>query len=272
MLYRRRVVPPKLAELWGLSPRLAEALARKESSNCSNCGAKLRARRLAAVILATYPVGNPPAPSRSIHEWVRAREIAPLRIAEINRIEGLHEGLSYLPGFLSSDYQPGATPGEVVAGIRSEDLANLTYPSEYFDILLTSETLEHVPDLDKALAEIARVLVPGGRHLFTVPRLPGVAHTFARVVTRSDGTLADQAPRIHHPGGDVGYLVYTEFGADLAETLHKAGFEVDEFFGPPSHDDLAQVYSCRKPAHAERRHPISLRVQAEASPLPRPPG
>ena len=64
MLYRRRVIPPRLEELWGLSPRLAEALARKESCDCSACGAKLRCRRIAEAVLALYPVGNPPAPAR----------------------------------------------------------------------------------------------------------------------------------------------------------------------------------------------------------------
>src|SRR3954469_12269521 len=54
MLYRRRVIPPRLEQLWGLTPRLAEALARKESCNCANCGAKLRARRMAEVILKLY--------------------------------------------------------------------------------------------------------------------------------------------------------------------------------------------------------------------------
>src|SRR5262249_40772071 len=34
-LYRRRVIPPKLEQLWGLTPRLAEALARKESMDCA---------------------------------------------------------------------------------------------------------------------------------------------------------------------------------------------------------------------------------------------
>ena len=43
MLYRRRVIPPRLQELWGLSPPLADALARKESGDCSRCGAKLAA-------------------------------------------------------------------------------------------------------------------------------------------------------------------------------------------------------------------------------------
>src|SRR5271166_972069 len=83
MLYRRRVIPPRLVELWGLTPRLADALARKESSDCACCGAKLRARRLACVILQLYPPGNSPAPARSLASWTQDEQIQKLRIAEI---------------------------------------------------------------------------------------------------------------------------------------------------------------------------------------------
>ncbi len=271
MLFRRRVIPRRLVELWGLSARLAVALARKESSDCSSCGAKLRARRIAAVILQNFPVGNPPAPARSIHEWARFQEIARLKIAEINRIEGLHEELAGLPGIQASDYQPGASPGEIVAGIRSEDLTHLTYPEGSFDLVLTSETLEHVPNLAAALDEIGRVLAPGGRHIFTVPQMPGVARTFARIVSRPDGTLDHRAPRICHPGGDVGYPVFTEFGADLPEILHSAGFEVNVCFGPASSDDQAQVYVCRKPGRQAMNDKLNLEAPAEAQPFRRPP-
>jgi Methyltransferase domain len=266
MLFRRRVVPRRLVELWGLSSRLAEALARKESSDCSYCGAKLRARRMAAVILQTFQVGNPPAPVRSIHEWTLSPHIDRLNIAEINRIEGLHEELSNLPGFRASDYHPGARPGQIVAGIRSEDLTDLTYADDSFDLVLTSETLEHVPDLGAGLKEIARVLVPGGRHIFTVPLLPGVAQTFARIVTRPDGTLDHCATPICHPGGDAGYPVFTEFGCDLPEILRKAGFEVNVYFGPASSDDLAQVYVCTRPGRQPIKDTLSLEVPAAARP------
>ncbi len=271
MLVRRRVIPRRLVELWGLSPRLAEALARKESSDCSSCGAKLRARRIASVILQNFPVGTPPAPARSIHEWTRSREIARLKIAEINRIEGLHEELACLPGFQASDYHHGASPGEIVAGIRSEDLTHLTYPEGGFDLVLTSETLEHVPDMAAALEEIGRVLAPGGRHIFTVPQMPGVARTFARIVSRPDGTLDHRAPRICHPGGDVGYPVFTEFGADLPEILRCAGFEVNVYFGPPSSDDLAQVYVCSVPGRQPIHDKLNLEAPAEAQPFRHPP-
>jgi SAM-dependent methyltransferase len=247
MLYRRRVIPSRLEQLWGLSPRLAEALARKESCDCASCGAKLRCRRIAQAVLALYPVGDPPTPAPSLANWVAWPQIHGLRVAEINRIDGLHDVFRRLPAFAASDYRPGAEPGAMVEGVCSEDLTRLTYPDACFDLVLTSETLEHVPDLDAALREIHRVLVPGGYHVFTVPVLPQTERTFPRAMVRPDGSVEDLAPRIAHPGGDWGYPVFTEFGADLPDLLRRAKFEVDVLFGPTREDDLAQVYVCRKP-------------------------
>lgn len=244
MLYRRRVVPPRLAELWGLSPRLAEALARKESLDCSRCGAKLRARRLAHVLLDLYPVGG--APARSIRAWVESPEARALCIAEINRVDGLHDELGRLPGLAYSEFVEGVPSGSTFDGVRCEDLTHLTYPDGSFDLVVTSETLEHVPHLAAALREIRRVLRPGGRHLFTVPLLPGVPETFARTVIDAGGKPRHIAPPICHPGGHVGYPVFTEFGADLPAILRRAGFDVEVHFGPTTEDDLAQVYDCRK--------------------------
>lgn len=244
--YWRGIIPPKLEALWGLTPRLAEALARKESCFCGGCGAKLRARRLARALLDLYPVGEPPAPARSVRAWVEQSEARALQVAEINLIEGLHDQFRRLPRFSFSDYRAGAAPGAIVDGVRSEDLTRLSDPDASFDLVLTSETLEHVPDLATALAEIHRVLKPGGRHLLTVPWLPDVPSTFARATIGPDGAIVHHAPPIHHPGGDVGYLVFHEFGADLPAILGRAGFDVDVRFGPPTLDDLGQVIVCRR--------------------------
>jgi SAM-dependent methyltransferase len=226
---------------------------------------------MARVLLDLYPVGSPPGPASSLRCWAEQPLAQTLRIAEINRIEGLHDQLARLPGFHGSDYRPGAPPGAVSDGIRSEDLGRLSYPDASFDLVLTSETLEHVPDLSLALGEIHRVLVPGGRHICTVPILPGVGQTFARTVVRADGSLEHRAPLICHPGGDVGYPVFTELGADLPEILRKAGFEVAVHFGPTTEDDLAQVYVCRR---ADRVPVIlpPLKASGEARPDQPPPG
>ncbi len=247
MLYQARVVPPRLAELWGLTPQRTKALARRESCNCAWCGAKLRARRIARVLLDTYPVGDSLERAPSVAAWVRRPEFRRLRVAEFNVIEGLHDVLLALPGLAYSEYQEGVEPGSMVDQVRCENLTRLTYPDESFDLVLTSETLEHVPDLDAALREIRRILVPGGRHIFTVPVLPGVPKTYARADLMPDGTIVARGPMIHHPGGDHGYPVFTEFGADLPDLLKKAGFETTVSWGDSTEEDLAQVFISRKP-------------------------
>ncbi|WP_435011021.1 class I SAM-dependent methyltransferase [Tundrisphaera lichenicola] len=244
MLYRRWVIPPELERRWGLSERLAEAFARKETFQCASCGANLRARRLARALLDEFSTGD--APARSIAEWVCQPTARSLRVAEINRIDGLHEPLSKLPGLAYSEYLDDEGQSAGTGDPRHEDLTRLTYPDASFDLILTSETLEHVPDLAGALGEIRRVLAPGGRHLFTVPLLPGVPETFARAVLRPDGTVEHRATPISHPAGDFGYPVFTEFGADLPEILRRAGLEVEVRFGPTTEDDLAQVFICRR--------------------------
>jgi Methyltransferase domain len=245
MLYRRWVIPPRLEELWGLSPIVAEALAKKESLDCYWCGAKLRARRLSSVLLKTIPTSTGEAPS--VRAWASDPRVQLLHIGEINIIEGMHEELRRLPNLAYSEFREGDEPGRERDGIRCEDLTRLTYDDESFDVVLTSETLEHVPDLKRALSEIARVLKPRGWHLFTIPLMPGVPKTYARAEIDSAGHLIHHTHPIRHPGGDVGYPVFTEFGADVPEILGRSGFEVEELFGPVSERDVAQVFRCRKP-------------------------
>jgi len=244
MLFQGGVISPRLAQLWGLSTRLTQAFTRKESLSCSNCGAKLRARRMAATILDLYPTD--PAVT-SIAAWTLSPNSRALRVAEFNRIDGLHESIIGLPNLAYSEFREGSVPGTVVDGIPAEDLTSLSFPSESFDLILTSETLEHVPDLSLALDEIWRVLVPGGIHIFTVPLLPGVESKYSRAILEADGSVRHPATPLRHPGGDVGYLVFTEFGADLPVILAAHGFEVEVRFGPTTEDDVAQVYIARKP-------------------------
>jgi SAM-dependent methyltransferase len=55
---------------------------------------------------------------------------------------------------------------EVVRG----DLLALPFPDASVDRVIASEVLEHIPDDVRAMAEIFRVLKPGGRVAVTVPR------------------------------------------------------------------------------------------------------
>jgi len=244
MLFRPRAIPARLKELWGLNPRTGEALARKETLDCSRCDAKLRARRMATVLMTMFPVDE--KPPRSLREWAARPEILKLDIAEVNRVEGLHEAISKHPGLLYSEYFENAQSGTFVEGVRCETLSRLTYADASFDLVLTSETLEHVPRLELALSEIHRVLKPGGLHVFTVPLMPGVAATYPRREITPEGQIRDLAPPICHPGGDVGYPVTTEIGRDFPTIVDRAGFVTEVLFGPVTEDDLAQVFVSRK--------------------------
>jgi SAM-dependent methyltransferase len=67
-----------------------------------------------------------------------------------------------------------AEAGEASAGARYEvvrgDLLHLPFPDASVDRIIASEVLEHIADDATAVAEIFRVLRPGGRVAVTVPR------------------------------------------------------------------------------------------------------
>jgi ubiquinone/menaquinone biosynthesis C-methylase UbiE len=49
---------------------------------------------------------------------------------------------------------------------RVADAETLPYPDESFDLVIGHAVLHHIPDLDRAIAEVLRVLRPGGRFVF----------------------------------------------------------------------------------------------------------
>ncbi len=93
----------------------------------------------------------------------------------------------------------------------------LPYQTDSFDLILHSDTLEHVAQPLLALAECKRVLQPGGALCFTVPIIIGR-------LSRSRAGL----PPSYHGAPTTGaddYRVQTEFGADAWTYLIQAGFE-----------------------------------------------
>ena len=70
---------------------------------------------------------------------------------------------------LEYDFERAAEAAVRSARILNAAGENLPYPDSSFDLILSHEVLEHVLDDRQAVAEMARVLKPGGRAIIFVP-------------------------------------------------------------------------------------------------------
>ena len=131
-------------------------------------------------------------------------------------------------GMVGSEYLGDRVPrGETDArGIRNEDLTRLTFPTESFDLAISLDVLEHVPEVSRALAELARVLRPGGRLLVSVPFLPDRRETLVRARIDEAGEIEHLMPPEYHgdPLRAEGCLAFYHFGWQLLNDLVASGF------------------------------------------------
>lgn len=200
----------------------------RENHRCASCGASLRYRNQAAAITATYH-----ACDLSLAELAATSPFAELAIYEPGIIGPFRRILEPLAGYRVSYYWPGVAPGEAHEGVRCEDLERLTWPSETFDLVITSDIFEHVRHPAKGFAEVRRVLKPGGWHIFTVPLTWPFRHETSARVDVSGPRDVHLADPVYHgsPTDPRGSLVYTDFGTDLPEALRRCGYAVTVHHG-----------------------------------------
>lgn len=105
----------------------------------------------------------------------------------------------------------GHVPASAKARAEVGDALRLPYADNSFDVVLMSEILEHVPSDEAAMAEMVRVLKPGGLAAVTVPRYWPEKVCWA---------LSDEYHEVE--GGHV--RIYK--ASELADKLTRAGLEV----------------------------------------------
>ena len=76
---------------------------------------------------------------------------------------------SRFPSLVGSEYlgEKWALGSYDADGLRNEDATRLTFDDASFDLVMSFEVLEHIPDYLAALREVRRILRPGGRFYFT---------------------------------------------------------------------------------------------------------
>ena len=80
------------------------------------------------------------------------------------------EELANVDTLLQAMGEAGEAPASAKAQVVVGNALALPYPDGEFDVVIASEILEHVPEDDAAIAELIRVLKPGGKLAVTVPR------------------------------------------------------------------------------------------------------
>ncbi len=194
----RPIIWDRLAREWQLSPRERASLDRQQGTACTGCGNNLRSIVLARAILAAMGAGG------TLRDFAGSAAAAALRVLEINEA-----------GLLSPVLR--RMPGHVLAAYPAVDIHAMPYAPGSFDLVVHSDSLEHVGAPVHALSECRRMLRRGGALCFTVPTLIGR-------LTRSRAGL----PKSYHGNPDEtgeDYVVQTEFGADMWTYVIEAGFD-----------------------------------------------
>jgi SAM-dependent methyltransferase len=196
------VLWPDLIDAWELSPHEAAYINVQQGTRCERCNSNVRSQALArALVRATGETGT-------LEGCLQRDSLHHLQVLEINEAGSLTPWLSRLPG-------------HTIARYPDCDMLQLPYLAEAFDLVIHSDTLEHVADPYQALRECRRVLAPGGSCVFTVPTVVGR-------LTRSRREL----PASYHGSADcreADFRVHTEFGADVWTVVFDAAFASCQF-------------------------------------------
>jgi SAM-dependent methyltransferase len=159
--------------------------------------------------------------------------------------------------------------GDIDAALASEriDITAIPYPEASFDLVICSHVLEHVPDDRTAIAEIRRVLRPGGQALIVVP-----------IKLERTEEFRDPAPTPAHPDGYLrrgphGHV--RKIGADYPDRLRDAGLRVEviDYADELSADERARYaiepgeifYLCTRPAIPSEAAPLSPEADAAST-------
>ena len=189
-----------------------------ETRSCLFCSANERYELLAVEIRGRY-----------------GESLSGKSVLELDPHSPLQETLSRARFYTRSFYEASAPRGFArTDGAICEDITSLTFEDSSLDIIISSDVLEHVPRLDLAFRETARVLKPGGVHLFTVPPR---SKTKKRADLTEKGIFYLEAPEYHRdPLAPQGILAFWDVGPDLPEVISSPGLEIKVARGPVGDD------------------------------------
>jgi SAM-dependent methyltransferase len=188
----------ELIAQWELSREEIAYINLQQGFSCANCKNNLRTMTLAAAMTDAFGFTGTFEDFCRNHPGIRQ-----LSVLEINPAKNLSRFLQMLPQ-------------HALHSFPQIDMQRMTFPDSSIDVIIHSDTLEHVPDSKAALKESRRVLKAGGHLFYTVPIVIGR-------LTRSRRGL----PPSYHGKPGVNRddcVVQTEYGADFWCEIFEVGF------------------------------------------------
>lgn len=143
------------------------------------------------------------------------------RTLDIHESSPCTRGASYklkreAPRYISTQFHPTVARGarHPTLGYRCEDLSAQTFADGSFDLVVTQDVFEHLPNPGGAISEIARTLRPGGFHIATIPIVRRWRPSRPRASFGLDGAVTHILPPQYHgnPVDASGALVTMDWG------------------------------------------------------------
>jgi hypothetical protein len=132
---------------------------------------------------------------------------------------------SRFPAFVGSEYLPTPAEQRLFPGTRHEDVEALSFATGSLDLYVSCEVMEHIPHLDKALEEAARVLRPSGMLIATFPFRSVDEETQVKAVLDNGTVRHLMEPEYHgNPVDPQGSLVFQIPGWDIVPRVLRSGF------------------------------------------------
>lgn len=197
LLVQTDVLWQALIDEWRLSPAEVVYIQRQQGLHCGACGTNLRAMALAKAIMRAFAYDG------WFKDFVESARAQTLRVLEIN------------PAGLLTQYFSRMARHTLVA-YPDVDMLQLPFADSTWDVVVHSDTLEHVAYPIRGLAECYRILTGDGVCAFTVPM----------IVDRLTQSRAGMPPSYHgNPEMEnADHIVHTEFGCDVWKFAIQAGF------------------------------------------------
>ena len=213
-----KVLWPELIEQWEITPQEVEYIDRQQGAKCRKCKSNLRSLTIADALRTVWKQ------SQTLEQLCQNdSDVRALKVLELNPAGDLSQFLEKLPH-------------RTLASYPEVDMQAMPYADNSVDLIVHSDTLEHVPDPERALCECLRVLAPGGCMIYTVPVI------FGRLTRRRDGL-----PDSFHGNAATemtDWKVVSEYGTDFFMEPSRAGFRQISMHSLLFPDSTALI--CRK--------------------------